>query len=381
MTNPNAGFKEFHQQITVIDLHVHPSLKTFLWNKNLAKRHRTGGAWNPLTLRVDLPKIKDGGVDVLFSSVYLPERRMIKDCFILDVVTSLLGKKFRSLKRGDPFEITQNILQHFEIALEDAASKKGNSVEIARSFTELKRVLSEGKTAVIHSVEGAHSLAGRLENVENFFQLGVSLITLAHFYENEVTHTVGGIPEEKKFLGCFKNEKEQTAGLTDFGKQAVEKMLDIGMLIDLTHCTPKARQEIYEINNGRRPLVFSHTGVYDLNSATMNPTDEEIKAIADCGGVIGVIFMNFWLYPHEQKNGLDLILRTIQHLKNVGGIECIAIGSDFDGFTDPPDDIKDISEMPKLTEALLKAGFNQEEIEKIWGKNVLRVLEYGWGMK
>ncbi len=368
--------------ITFIDLHAHPSLKTYLFNKRLYKKHKTGGAWNPLAMRVDLPKIVEGGVNAIFSSVYLPENKMIMDCTILSFITSLVGlfsKKFRSVKKGNPFSVTMDIIDNFEQAVAKAQKKGWNNFEIARSVSDFKRILSENKIAFIHSIEGAHSLDGKLENLQKFFDRGVSMLTLAHFYENEVTRTVGGIPQSKKMLWCFKNEKEQSEGLPTLGRQVVEEMIRIGMLIDLSHCTIKARDEIYKINNKRRPLVFSHNGVHKMNPAAMNPTDEEIKLIADCGGVIGVIFMNFWLFHKDKKNGLELIINTIRHLKKIGGIDCIAIGSDFDGFTDPPDDIKDMSKMPKLTKALFDAGFSDEEVEKILGKNVLRVIEEGWG--
>jgi len=368
-----------YNQYFLADLHVHPSLKTFLFNKKLYKYNRAGGAWNPLALRVDLPKVIKGGVNLFLSSVYLPEKKMIKDCKILGLATSILGGKFRSLKKGDPFEVTMKIIRKFEDAIAAANAKENFNVEFAKSLSALDKMLKNGETAILHSIEGAHSLSGKMENLHNFFDKGVCLLTLAHFYENEVATTVGGIPNNKKKLGCFKNSIEQTEGLPPFGKQVVEEMIKIGMIIDLTHCTPEGRKEIYSINNNKRPLVFSHVGVRVKNKSSMNPTDEEIKAIADCGGVIGVIFMNFWLESEEQKEGLDLIVETIQHLKNIGGVDCIAIGSDFDGFTDPPDDIKDISEMPKLTKKLLSSGFNEVEFEKIMGKNIVRVLHDGWG--
>jgi membrane dipeptidase len=110
----------------------------------------------------------------------------------------------------------------------------------------------------------------------------------------------------------------------------------------------------------------------------MSPTEEEIVRIADGGGVIGVIFMNYWLGEHASKRGLDAIVATVRRIVDVGGSEAVVIGSDFDGFTDPPDDIEDPSKMPRLTEALLGSGFADVEVEKILGGNMLRVLREGW---
>jgi membrane dipeptidase len=94
---------------------------------------------------------------------------------------------------------------------------------------------------------------------------------------------------------------------------------------------------------------------------------------------VGVIFMNYWLMPHETRRGLNFIARTIEHFVKVGGIDHVAIGSDFDGFTDPPDDLKDASVFPKLTQRLIAEEWGPEEIAKILGGNILRVLREGWG--
>jgi membrane dipeptidase len=89
--------------------------------------------------------------------------------------------------------------------------------------------------------------------------------------------------------------------------------------------------------------------------------------------------MNDWLSKKPQKDGLDLIVKAIKHIREQAGIDYISVGTDFDGFTDPPDDIKDIAEMPKFTASLLDAGFNETDIEKILGGNALRVIRTGWG--
>jgi len=197
-----------------------------------------------------------------------------------------------------------------------------------------------------------------------------------------VTHTVGGIPEDKKMMGCFKNSNIQNEGLKDFGREVVKEMFRFGMIVDLSHSTPKAREEIYQINNEyKKPLIFSHAGVAKYNSHPMSPTDEEIKMIADTGGVIGVILMNHWLNKNDTKHdiGLENILCTIKHIKATGGVDCIAIGSDLDGFTDPPDDLKDESRLPAIVKAFEKSGeFTAAHIEQICKNNALRVLENGW---
>lgn len=370
--------RNIHFDSLVIDSHVHPSLKTYLFKKKLWKAHRSGGAWNPLTMRVDFPKTIAGGVDAIVSSVYLPERALLDDCKVLRLASKIGPKRMRRLFDGNPLERTLDILDSFESAISEANSKSRELARVVASADEVQRAHDDNVIAVIHSVEGAHSLGGRVENVSVLADRGVAMLTLAHFYENEVVAPVVGIPKPMQKYGCFKKPKDLTKGLGPIGPQVVEEMIRVGMIIDLTHCTPKARDEVYPLCAYRRPLLFSHVGVQPLADDPMSPSEDEIRHIADTGGVVAVIFMNYWLGEHDTKNGLDSIVATAKQIINIGGAEAVALGSDLDGFTDPPDDIKDISEMPKLTDALLGGGIEEAHVEKLLGTNMHRVLRMGW---
>ena len=370
--------RRVHFESLVIDAHVHPSLKTYLFKKKLWKAHRSGGAFNPFTMRVDLPKTIAGGADALVSSIYLPERGLLDDCKLLKLASKVGPKRMRRLFKGDPLDRTLEILDGFEDAIEKANSKGRELARVVRSTDELVQAQQDGVIAVVHAVEGAHSLSGRPESVEVLSHRGVCMLTLAHFYENEVVAPVVGIPTDMQKLGCFKQPKDLDLGLGEIGPEVVEEMLRVGMIIDLTHCTPKARQQIYDLCGTRRPLMFSHVGVQPLADDPMSPTEDEIRHIAGTGGVVAVIFMNYWLGEHDTKDGLDAIVATARQIADVGGIDAVAFGSDFDGFTDPPDDIKDISQLPRLTDALLDSQFSEPDVEKILGKNMERVLRNGW---
>jgi microsomal dipeptidase-like Zn-dependent dipeptidase len=369
--------RRFHHDALVIDAHVHPSLKTYLFKKKLWKSHKSGGAFNPFTMRVDLPKSIAGGVDAFVSSVYLPERGLLDDCKFLKIASKVGPKRMRRLFKGDPLDRTLEILDDFEKAVVKANARGRELARIVRSTDELIQANAEGVIAVVHAVEGGHSLGGRPESVELLSQRGVCMLTLAHFYSNDVVSPVVGIPEDMQKLGCFKQQKDLTKGLGPIGPAVIEEMLRVGMIIDLTHCTPVARTEIYDLCGTRRPLIFSHVGVQPLADDPMSPTEEEINRIAATGGVVAVIFMNYWLGEHDTKNGLEAIVETAKQIAAVGGVDSVAFGSDFDGFTDPPDDIKDAAQMPSLTEALLEE-FSEPDVEKILGKNMERVLREGW---
>ncbi|OVE79273.1 hypothetical protein BVY01_02960 [bacterium I07] len=347
-------------------------------NLQMKRRYKPESRWNPFTLRVDLRKIREGGVNAIFSAAYLPEKKMIDDCWAFNILSLFFGTRVRRMLKANPFDATMSIINHFEKVVQKVRIDGRQVAEVARSKTDLERIVGEDKIAVLHTVEGGHSLDGKLSNLHVFFNRGVCLLTLSHFYENELGPTVGGIPHNKKFLCCFRNERHQYGNLTDFGKDVVSEMIRLGMLIDITHCNPEVREEVLELNKKKRPIVCTHVGVQKLNPHGYNLSTKEIKRIADTGGVIGMIFMNYWLIGKEEDLGLDYIVESIKYLKKKGGVDCIVLGSDLDGLTKPPVDLRDISEFPKLTKALMKAGFSETDIEKIMGKNVMRVLKEGW---
>ena len=370
---------DLHDRSLVADWHIHPSLKTCLWNRTLSKRHKPGGAMNPFSMRADLPKLREGGVNVLLSSIYLPERDLLSDCRPLKVLRHIAPRRIKRLFEGSQYGRTIEMIDQFERVVQQAELDDGARMEIAKSASELNAVLQRGNIAALHAIEGAHSLDGNLAHVQKLFDRGICLMTLAHFYYNGVAYPVDGVPPSVKILGCFKHPKDLSKGLTDFGRQVVEEMLRLGMLVDLTHCTPKARQDVLDICRNRRPLVMTHVGARRFADRQMNPTDHEIKSIADTGGAVSVIFMNYWLADTHEKKGLDLVVKTMKHIRQVGGIDCVGFGSDFDGFTDPPDDLSDPSMLPSLTDAMLRGGFSDTEAEKILGLNLRRMLRDGWG--
>ena len=370
--------RELHDRTCVVDIHVHPSLKTHIFGHRIWKRHLSGGAWWPLTMRVDFPKAIKGGVNVLVSSVYIPESDLLRDCKILRIMKRLSTKRIRRLFDGDPMEQTLEVLSRFEKAVDEARIEDKAVAKVAHSKAELEQIRQRGLIAVLHAVEGAHSLSNDAVNVSKLFDKGVCLLTLAHFYENAAVGCVAGIPPGFGPPGCFKNYAGNNKGLTAFGTQVIDEMIRLGMIIDVTHCPKDSRKQVFSRCENRTPIVFSHVGVQPLADNPMSPTDVEMKRIADSGGLIGVIFMNHWL-GEPKKKGLDRIIKTIDTIVDAAGEDHVAIGSDFDGFTDPPNDVKDIARMPRVTDALLTAGFSESRIEKLWGLNFLRVLADGWG--
>jgi membrane dipeptidase len=318
---------------------------------------------------------------------------LIDDFPIIKLFRFLRPDLWRQLMAAPPFDATLKIMADLEQTVAASAPVR---MQMARSVTDLDGILSQPPDrrpiAVVHAIEGAHSLGGSqagdddvLRHLQELYERGVAYITLAHFYPNRVANPCYPFPESFANLSSNPNIwRDLTLGLTDLGRRVVARMMELGMIIDLSHCTPVARRQVYELADasGKRvPLMATHVGAYAINPTPYNLSDWEVKRIARDGGVVGVIFMNYWLMPHETGQGLNFIARTIDHFVNVAGEDHVGIGTDFDGFTDPPDDLKDASEMPRLTQRLLVEGYGEERVKKILGGNALRVLREGWGKK
>ena len=393
----SLDWQRIHREATIVDLHVHPSMQQQLFRRNLNWRYvidRTLHG-NPMSVRASFPRLHDGGFDVIFSTVYVPERGILKDFPIVKWFRFLRPDLWRKLIVSSPYDATLKIMDDMEAAV--ASSTRDNSMKMAHTVTELEAVLvlqkrRERPIAVIHAVEGCHSLGYKeasdddvMNHLEALYQRGVISITLAHFYPNRVVNPCYPFPEDIARLAANPTLwRDLTLGLTDLGKRVVERMIELGMLIDLSHSTPVARRQVYDIvdTSGKRvPLIASHVGAYAVDPSPYNMTDWEIQRIARDGGVIGVIFMPYWLMPKESGQGINFISRHIQYLVDTGGEDVVGIGTDFDGFTTPPDDLDNASQMPRLTQRLVVDGHSEARIKKILGGNALRAIRQGWGKK
>ncbi len=392
----SLDWKRLQYEATIVDLHIHPSMQQQLFHRNLNLRYVINRTFhgNPLSVRSSFPRLKQGGYDVILSVLYAPEKGLQRDFPILRLFRLLRPDLWKKLVTAPSFEATLKIMADMEIAV--AGSQSYDAVKMAPSVAGLDEILSHPKgkrpIAVIHCVEGAHSLGDQdasdeevLRHLETLYQHGVAYITLAHFYPNRVTHPCYPFPEDIAHLAAHPALwRDLTLGLTDLGKQVVERMIELGMFIDLTHSTPTARQQVYDIMDasGRHlPLLATHTGAYGINPSPYDLTDAEIRRIARDGGVVGVIFMPYWLMPKESGQGLNFISRHVQYLIDVGGEDVAGIGTDFDGFTTPPDDLDNAAQMPRLTQRLVVDGHSEERIKKVLGGNALRALREGWGKR
>lgn len=367
---------QLHREAPLTDIHAHPSLKAYLFRRNLWRHYRSGKAFNPFSSRSDFKMLTRGGVGVVWNALHLPERELF-GCFWLRLAGLLVLPVYRKLVRGRPFA---RLLEMAE-AMEREILRRPTLVELASTASDVRRIRQLGKIAVVHTVEGTHVLEGDPAKLNTLATHGVAMITLSHFFDNGVAAQTVGIPRNN-IVNVFCRYDlgwSHPVPLTDFGKTVLEEMTRLRLLVDVTHCTPGAREAVFQELGASRPVVASHVGAHTVHVHPYNLQDDEIRHVATTGGVVGVIFMTHWLDPKAPKRGLDAIWRTIAHVHHVtGSFDHVALGSDFDGFTDPPNDLRDASKLGRVTRMLLEHGVPDGDVRKILGGNAQRVLERGW---
>lgn len=200
-------WKQIHSEANVVDLHIHPSMQQQLFNRNLNLRYIINRTLhgNPMNVRASFPRLKDGGYDVIFSTLYVPERGIQKDFPIVKLFRLLRPDLWRKLISSDPYDATLKMMKDMETAVSSSTST--DAVKMARSVEDLNAILNQPKgkrpIAVIHAVEGAHSLGGKkasdeeiMSHLDELYQRGVICITLAHFYPNRIVHPCYPFPED-----------------------------------------------------------------------------------------------------------------------------------------------------------------------------------------
>lgn len=236
--------------------------------------------------------------------------------------------------------------------------ENSQDIAIARNYAELTANQASGKISTFLTLEEGGAIAGSLENLRNFYRLGVRLITLTWNYPNEI-----GYPHIDP---AFTKQ-----GLTEFGLQVVTEMNRLGMLIDVSHLSDQGFYDVARVSS--KPFVASHSNARAVCSHSRNVTDEMIQVLGEKGGVMGLNFAAHFL-GHPTTSRVEDMVRHIKHVVNLGGIEVLALGSDLDGIEDQLE-ISDIGQIDKLTTALRQEGFHESEIEKIYFTNAVRVIK------
>jgi membrane dipeptidase len=327
--NELADARALLDEAPALDLHADtPLLRPLGWR--LAERHRPLLRRTSLFGHVDLPRMAEGALWAQFFGL---------------VTFPYFGR------------IAERCHARIDWVAREVAASPGE-IRPCLTADDVRAARREGRRAALLGIEGAHSLEGRLENLAAFAARGVRYLGLLHFSRNEAGYPAWGYG------------RDDSRGLTPFGLELVRACEQSGTVVDLAHVNRRGFFDAVE--RSQAPVIVSHTGVAGVHPHWRNIDDEQIRAVAKTGGVVGIIFARTFL---GGDGTLAALVAHIKHVIDVGGEDSAALGSDFDGAVLPPEGLADVSELPHLVLALKRAGVADPVILKIVGRNMLRVLE------
>jgi membrane dipeptidase len=359
-----------HRDALVVDLHSDAALR-MMEGVDFGQRDTTGD--------MDLPRLREGGIDLQVMACWLATETPKEECrpHVDSMLDSLLAQ----------------------------VSRNSRDLAVCRTAAEAEEIVDDGKVAVFIGIENGVAIASDLANLQHFYDRGVRYLTLTHTVSND---------------WCISSADTAPSfqGLTDFGCDVVRRMNELGMIVDISHASASAVEEVLKISTD--PVIASHSCVYALCRHDRNLTDDQIKAIAANGGVIGINFYNGYLSQawsdaadslftaygpvfdsidqlyaddrarrHAAKSPLydtiesllapvDVNVATvvdhIDYIVKLVGPDYVCFGSDFDGVFALPSGLEDCSKVPNITRELVKRGYSPTDIRKILGGNFMRVF-------
>lgn len=359
---------KLHKEALVWDCHNDLSYRVLYEKLDIGNRLPAG--------HVDIPRLKEGSVDVQVVALFIQNFLYPDKC--ADQAYKLLE------------------------AMKKAIEYNRDSVEFARTGSDVERIVKAGKIAMPLSIEGGHAIEDNLDHLRKFHELGVSSMTLTH----SISH---GWADSGR-------DKPRWEGLNNLGREVVKEMNRIGMVIDISHVSDEAFFDVLELT--RDPIIASHSGCRALNLHDRNMSDEMLQALAKNDGVIGIVFVLPFLTPEYNKAMQELqaigrpwfrkvpkiedlelriaiehlnagqgwplenlptiedVLDHIEHAAKIAGIEHVGLGADMYPRNPSPVGIRGVQDYPNITKGLKKRGFSDEDVKKIMGGNFLRVWKH-----
>ena len=336
---------ELHKKLLVVDLHA----DSLLWSRDLLERGTRG--------HVDVPRLIEGNValqsfTVVTKTPYVWKMNIERNDDTTDNITILaIAQRWPTATWSS---LTQRALYQAR-KLQDTAARSAGKFTLIRTSAELSSYLDR-RTAEPHitagflGIEGAHALDGNLDNIDVLFDAGFRMMSPSHFFDTDIGGSAHGV---------------EKGGLTDKGKEMIRRMEAKRMIVDVAHASAKTIDDVLAL--ATRPVFVSHSGVKGTCDNQRNLSDEQLKGIARTGGVIGIGYWDTAVCGKDAK----AIAKAIRYAANLVGVDHVGLGSDFDGAVVEP---FDTSGLVQITDALIGEGFSDEEIGKIMGRNVLRLL-------
>lgn len=267
---------------------------------------------------------------------------------------------------GDPvfndydFSIADGQVNDMVNFLDENIKKNNNIISYGKSYEDIIENEKNNKISAIFTIEGGHMIDNNLEKIKKYYDMGVRLITLTWNFENSLAY-----PNSK-------NMEKNKKGLKKFGKEAVEYMKELGIIVDVSHLSDGGFFDVADIM--KSPFVASHSNSRTITNHQRNLTDDMIKKIANNGGISGINFASDFLNERKDNfSSLEDIVKHLNYMKNKGGENFVAIGTDFDGIENDVE-INSCDKMYLLEDRLIKSGWNYSQVEKLFYKNIKRVM-------
>jgi membrane dipeptidase len=330
-----------HKQAIVVDTHIDTTMMLGKPGWDFMVRHQPEPGEN----HVDLPRIREGGLDAAFFSIYM--------------AGTVTGPE--AVKRA------LVLIDHVRSLVE----QHPNEMVLATTAAEVRAAHRAGKFAALMGMEGGHMIDDSLAVLREYHRLGVRYLTLSHSVNTNWADSSGDTPKHN--------------GLTDFGKDVVRELNRLGVMVDISHVADKTFWDALETS--KAPLVASHSSMRAISGHARNMTDDMVRALGGKGGVVminySVGFLSNERYEAQRRGVPDAelprvswekIVDHIDHAVKLVGATHVGLGSDFDGTT-VPDGMEDVSKLPKVTAALLAKGYSEQDVKNILGENILRLLD------
>jgi membrane dipeptidase len=338
--------KALHKTLEIVDLHS----DTLMWNRDLNDSASRG--------HMDLPRLQEGNVTLqLFSSVTKTPKGQNYDgnSDKTDNITLLTVAQLQPLKTWS--SLVERSLYHAQ-KRDDAVDASDNAIKAVDTAGHLDALLSARQkdrrvVGAMLTIEGLQNLEGKASNLDRLYDAGFRMAGLTHFFDNELAGSMHGLKK---------------GGLTPFGRDIVRRMEAKGMIIDIAHLSHKGVAEVLAM--ATRPVVSSHGGVQATCKVNRNLTDDEVRGVAKTGGVIGIGYWDGALCSTDPRAAA----KAMKHVRDLVGIQFVALGSDYDGATTVR---FDTSQLVQVTQALMDEGFTAAEIRAVMGENALRVIRAG----
>lgn len=373
---PAKKVREIHDKILTVDTHCDTPMAILDDNFDIGKRN------NPPQSRVDFPRMTEGGLDAIFFAAFTGQRE----------------------RTPENTESAYKMANQMIDATYEVCQKYNSMAEVAINSKDALRLEKQGKRAIYIGMENGFPLGTDIRRVKEFYDRGVRYITLCHSSNNDICDS------------STDRKGPEHNGLSIFGKEVVQDMNNLGMMIDVSHISDKTFYDVIKLS--KVPVIASHSSVRSIAHHNRNMTDDMIKALAKNGGVIQICLLDVYIkdpdttslrYQKEKelnhiyeiryesmtddekkklreewrsmRENYPGVLPTvadcvdhIDYVKNLVGIDYVGIGSDFDGGGGV-DGCADVSEFPNITAEMLKRGYTEEEIRKVWGGNFFRVFK------